>query len=96
MGKTTKIWLVIVLSLILLGAIIFTGVMTMLKWDFRKLSTINYVTNTFDISESFDSICIDTKTSDINIVKSSLPNIVEASTILAPIFAVNAENRLSL
>lgn len=70
MSKSSKIWCVTALFLIFTGLLIFAGVMTMLKWDFKKLSTVNYVTNTYDISESFDSILIDTRTSDVKVLKS--------------------------
>ena len=45
MSKITKIWLIIAASFVLIGCIIFGGVMTMLKWDFTKLSTDKYETN---------------------------------------------------
>ena len=39
--------------------------MTLLKWDFKKLSTVKYETNTYDIDNSFNNISIKTDTSDI-------------------------------
>ncbi len=65
MRKATKIWLIIATSLILLGIIIFSGVMTVLKWDFRKLSTTKYETNTYSVTEDFNGISIITNTADI-------------------------------
>ena len=65
MRKTTKIWLIIAVSLVLVGCIIFTGVMSALKWDFRKLSTVKYQTNLYEITENFDDISIKTDTADI-------------------------------
>ena len=65
MGKKTKIWLIVAGSAILLGCIIFGVVMSMLGWDFTKLSTVQYVTNEHSISEKFEHIRIDTKTADI-------------------------------
>lgn len=65
MGKNTKIWLLIAASLILTGCLIFGGVMTMLNWDFAKLSTHKYETNQYSISEKFDSISITADTADI-------------------------------
>ncbi len=65
MKTKTKIWLIIAASLVLLGGIIFGGVMSMLKWDFMKLATVNYKTNTYEISEAFDSISMNTDTADI-------------------------------
>ena len=52
MGKSAKIWLIIAASLIVAGAIIFTGEMLVLKWDFTKLSTVKYETNTYEINDA--------------------------------------------
>lgn len=65
MGRTMKIWLTIATSLILLGSIIFIGVMAMLKWDFTKLSTNKYETNNHEVTQTFKSVSIDTDTADI-------------------------------
>lgn len=70
MRKTTKIWLIIAVSLVLIGCIIFTGVMSVLKWDFRKLSTVKYQTNLYEITEAFKDISIKTDTADIIFVLS--------------------------
>ena len=65
MGKNTKIWLIIAASLVILGSIVFGGVMSMQKWDFKKLSTVNYETNRYDIQEDYEDIRITADTSDI-------------------------------
>ena len=65
MKKTAKIWFVAALSLVVLGCVLFAGVMTSLKWDFSKLSTVIYETNTSDIGEPFDDISLATDTADI-------------------------------
>ena len=70
MSKSVKIWLIIAASLIIVGAIIFTGVMIVLKWDFTKLSTVKYQTNTHEITDSFKNIAIETDTADIDFVMS--------------------------
>ena len=70
MNKSVKIWLIIAASLIVVGAIIFTGVMTVLKWDFTKLSTVKYQTNTHEITDSFKNVSIETDTADIDFVMS--------------------------
>ena len=70
MSKTTKIWLIIAASLVLIGCIIFGGVMTMLKWDFMKLSTSKYETNDYEITEKIKNISIITDTADILFVPS--------------------------
>ncbi len=61
----TKIWLIIATSFVLIGCVAFVGVMTMLGWDFTKLSTVKYETNTHEIAEAFQRISIQTDTSDI-------------------------------
>ncbi len=65
MSKRTKIWLITAASLVLVGCIIFGGVMTVLKWDFTKLSTVRYETNDYKINEEFKNISIVTKTADV-------------------------------
>lgn len=65
MRTRTKIWLIIATCLVLLGCILFAGVMTTLKWDFMKLTTVNYDINTYEISKSFDSISMNSDTADI-------------------------------
>lgn len=65
MRKTTKVWLIIAASLVLIGCILFVGVMSTLRWDFKKLSTVEYETNTYEISEAFDGISMNTDTADI-------------------------------
>lgn len=70
MSKKTKIWLIMAFSLIFIGAVIFTGVMTMLKWDFTKLSTVKYETNNHEINDSFNDISINSKTADIEFILS--------------------------
>ena len=71
MTNKTKKWLVIALSLIILGGLIFVTTMTFLSWDFSKLSVNSYVTNPYDISEHFTSISIETKNADIVFEKSN-------------------------
>lgn len=68
MSKTTKIWLIIATALVALGAMIFVGVMTQYDWDFTKLSTVKYVTNTYEVSDEFDKISINVDTTEIEFV----------------------------
>ncbi len=68
MRKVTKIWLIIATSLVLVGCIIFVGVMTMYKWDFRKLSTVRYETNNYEINEDYKNISIVTRTADVVLI----------------------------
>lgn len=64
MSKLKK-WLITVALLILIGSIVFGGMMTLLKWDFTKLGTGKYETNTYDINDNFSNISISTDTADI-------------------------------
>lgn len=62
----TKIWLIVAASLILVGSLIFGGIMMALKWDFSKLSTVKYKENTFESAEAVQSISITADTADIS------------------------------
>lgn len=70
MTKKTKAWLIVAITLILIGAILFVGVMTMFGWNFRRLSTVEYVTKSYEITEDFKNIFIDTVTADIEFLPS--------------------------
>lgn len=70
MRTRTKVWLIIAASLVLIGCILFAGIMTTLKWDFKGLATVKYETNTYEISEAFDGISMNTDTADIAFVLS--------------------------
>lgn len=65
MKKRTKVWLMVATALILVGCILFVGVMSVLKWDFKKLSTRKYETNTHIVTDSFRHISITADTADI-------------------------------
>lgn len=68
MAKRTKAWLITAASLILIGCIIFGGLMMALNFNFSKLSTTNYETNTYLIEEDFQNITIKTGTADLKIL----------------------------
>ena len=68
MSKTTKIWLITATALVTLGAILFAGVMAQYDWDFTKLSTVTYATNTYEVSDEFDKILINVDTTEIEFV----------------------------
>lgn len=65
MSRKTKVWLILAALLIVIGSFLFVGVMTVLNWDFTKLSTSKFETNEFIISEKYHDISISTKTADI-------------------------------
>ncbi len=70
MNKKTKIWLMIATSLVLIGCIIFGGTMTMFGWNFKKLTTTEYETNTYELENEYQEISIVTKTADIFVAPS--------------------------
>jgi len=65
MSRKTKIWLIVAASLIGLGCVIFGGAMTVLNWDFAKLGTVQYETNTHSLEEAIIDVKIVTKTADV-------------------------------
>lgn len=65
MKKATKKWLWLGTALILLGGIAFVGVLSMLQWDFSKLSTVQLETVHHEISEEFTNISVKADTADI-------------------------------
>ena len=70
MNRSTKIWLIAAASLVALGIIIFGVIMSMLKWDFLKLGTAKYESNSYEIDDSFYNISIETDTADITFLPS--------------------------
>ncbi len=70
MRTRTKVWLIIAISLVLIGCILFAGVMTTLKWDFMELATVKYETNDYEIQENYKNISIITDTADVVFVPS--------------------------
>ena len=70
MRKAAKAWLIAAASLVLSGCVLFAVVMSKLQWDFTKLSSIQYETNTYEIAETFRSISVITDTADIVFARS--------------------------
>lgn len=71
MTKRAKGWLIAAFSLVLVGAILFVGVMTVLKWDFKKLSTVQYTATTHAVTEAFTNISVADSVADIAFVPST-------------------------
>lgn len=65
---TKKTWMLLAAALIIVGSLIFVGVMLVLKWDFTKLSTVRYVESTYEITEEFQHISISSDTAKIKFV----------------------------
>ena len=70
MKKSVKIWLWVATSLMLVGCVVFGGVMTFLGWNFTQLSTSKYETNNYEINESFTGISISTDVAEITFLTS--------------------------
>ena len=70
MKNTAKTWLIIAVSLVLIGGTVFISVMSKLGWDFSKLSTSKFETNYYKIQEDYQNISIITDTADIVFVPS--------------------------
>lgn len=70
MQKPTKFMIKFASVLLVLGIVIFVVGMIKTGWDFKKLSTVKYVTNTYEIQEDFSNISIKTTTADILFVPS--------------------------
>lgn len=70
MSKCAKIWLIVAAALVTVGVILFGGMMSVLRWDFLKLSTVDYVTNEHVLDEDYHDIEILTDTADVIFVPS--------------------------
>lgn len=70
MRKPTKKWLIAAACLTVLGSLLFAGAMTASDWDFARLSTVQYETNTYAPRGTFDNISIDADTTKIELVPS--------------------------
>ena len=68
--KKTTISLTLAVLLILAGGILFVCTMASLRWDFEGLSTVQYETNTYAITEDFYNITINSDTADIRFRRS--------------------------
>ncbi len=64
MSTTVKIWLVIGAVLVIAGISVFVWAMNSAAWDFTKLGTASYVSNTHSVSDPFDRITLITDVAD--------------------------------
>ena len=65
MRRAAKVFLIIALVLVLAGGGVFVWGMTKLNWNFSDLASVEYETNTFEITESFKDLSFDLNTADI-------------------------------
>ena len=70
MSNGTKAALITGTVLVLVGIIGFCAAMTAKRWNFKEVSSVKYETNTYDITEDFQNISIQTNTEDISFVRS--------------------------
>lgn len=60
-----KTWLIIATALVIVGILLFAGVMTACRWDFTQLGTVEFETNTYEFRESVSNISVNADTADI-------------------------------
>ena len=65
MRKSTKIWLVIAICLILVGCSMMAVTLHSLNWDLSGLDTGKYETNAYTVSQPFSNISVDTDTAEV-------------------------------
>mgnify|MGYP003293015396 CR=1 FL=1 len=70
MKKQTRGWLLAAGALVLMGLLLFAAVMTAYGWDFQRLSTVQYETNSHEIKEAFRGISIQADTADVLLLPS--------------------------
>lgn len=70
MNKTVKMWYVTAAFLVVLGLVLFVAVMAAQGFDFTKLSTEKFETNTYEISGTFEKVSIDVGTTEVEFVPS--------------------------
>ena len=74
MKRFTVFSLILAGALVLFGAGLFAGAMTVGGWDFSILSSAEFITNTYEITEPFADISIQSDTADISFVKTTDAN----------------------
>lgn len=70
MKKSKKISIIIAVAVIIIGCLISFFALVSLNFDFSKLNSVNSVTKTYDIDESFRNINIEGTECDINLIPS--------------------------
>ncbi len=68
MNEKTKKWSIVAAILVLVGGLLICGVMTALRWDFERISTVTYETNEHVVSDSWQNIYIEANTADIQLL----------------------------
>lgn len=71
MSKATKIWLITAAILTFAGIFIFGGAMTAMGWNFTKLATDKFETNTYEFEGEIKSVDVNCDTADIELLPST-------------------------
>ena len=69
--KKKKLATIIATVLILVGGIVFALVMTAYGWDFAKLTTVKYETDTYVFEEKIENLSLKSSTADITVLQST-------------------------
>ena len=70
MKQKTIVWIIVSIILIVVGCMLFAGVMARLNWDFTKLATSKYTETEHSISQNFRDITVLADTERITLVPS--------------------------
>ena len=65
-----KMGLIMAVSFVMIGLLLFTVALGTNHWDFRKFSTVQYEIRTYQIEEAFQNLQIQADTTDVQLVKS--------------------------
>ncbi|MBQ3939073.1 MAG: hypothetical protein II724_06965, partial [Clostridia bacterium] len=68
MTRSTKTWLIIAVVLVLLGAFAVFGVLAANDWQLPSSAVAKYETRSFDITEAFTDISVESDTENIRLV----------------------------
>lgn len=63
-----RFWIFFAMALILTGVLLFGGAMNTMGWDFARISTSKYETNSHVVTENFQDISIAGKEADIHFI----------------------------
>ena len=65
MKKTAKAWYITAAALVLMGCVLFIGVMSSVGWDVSRLSAVSFETRIHEIAELFRDLSLTTDTAII-------------------------------
>lgn len=74
MKLAKKVWIIIAICFVVVGATISTVSLAKFDFDFTRLDSQKFTSNEYQISEYFNGIDIDVNTSDIELVRSDNTN----------------------